>query len=144
MWIPCCQVHMCEHLTCSYVVDDEGSILQSIDADKIPILVVVDELEGALLDGLWPFNVPPESKIQAVAPSRVQTAVTVANGTGASFNKMTNGSPHADPWAAECFVDKRYFSPHIAGDEELGAAVVHFLRGVGRSEATISHGSVML
>ena len=88
---------MCQHITYSYVVDDEGGILQSIDANKLPILVVVDELEGALLDGQWPFDVPPESEVQAVASSCVQTAVTVANTTGASTDEMTHGSPHANP-----------------------------------------------
>jgi hypothetical protein len=144
VWILRCWVHMCQHVICSYVVDDEGGILQSIDANKLPIIVVVDEFEGALLDGQWPFDVPPESKIQAVASSCVQTPVTVANGTGASIDKMTHGSPHADPWATECFVDKRYLLPHCCGDEESCAAVVHFLCSVGRGEATIPHVSVVL
>ena len=117
MWIPCCWVHMRQHVKHSYLVVDEGGILQSIDADKLSILVIVDELEGALLDGQWPFNVPPEAKIQIVAPSYVQATVTVADGNGALTDKMTHGSPHADTWAAECFVDKHYLSSHCCGDE---------------------------
>ena len=112
MWIACCWVHLRQHVTCSNVVDDEGSILQSIDADKLPVLVVADEPEGALLDVQWPSDVPPESEVQAVASSCVQIAVTVANTTGASTGEMTHGSRHAAPWAREYFVDKRYLMPH--------------------------------
>ena len=92
MWIPYCWVHVCEHVPLGYIVDDKGSILEGIVTDNLPILVVVDEPEGALLDVQWPLEVQPESEVQAVAASNVQTAVTVDNTTWVLTDKMTHGS----------------------------------------------------
>jgi hypothetical protein len=103
---------MCQNVICSYVVDYERGILQSIDANKLPILVAVDELEGAPLDMQWPLKVPLKMEAQAVASSCVQAAVTVANVTGVLADEMTHGFPHSNPRARQCLVDKLYLASH--------------------------------
>ena len=127
-----------EHVACCHVVDDEGGVFQGVDADQLPILIVEDELESALLDVSWLFHVPPEAQVDAVSPCCMQTTVAPAGGTGVLRNEMPYGPPHVDPRACQGTVDELNLALQVLSFPECSSGVVYFLCGFGGGKVAVA------
>ena len=68
--------------------DELRGVLEGVDADERSVATCFDMMQGASLDGLGPFDVPPEFGFRAVTTARCEARVTACSPNGSARDEV--------------------------------------------------------
>ena len=71
-------------------------IIKSIDADEVWVVMDCGVPDGASLNLLWPFKIPPEGGKVAVLTSSIEDGITVGIANGCVWDEVSNGARLGD------------------------------------------------